>query len=145
MLSAVSIEAINRWVPGIAQRLGCDRLFVVEPEIVLRGLGMPASGHRAGRRTSPPLPAARTSLLANVPNASVTQLGLRGYVTLDLNTDQMEAGGGLAVQRQEERDLAGKVVIITGASRGVGRQAAYAFARRGANLVLAARTVEPDS
>jgi NAD(P)-dependent dehydrogenase (short-subunit alcohol dehydrogenase family) len=49
------------------------------------------------------------------------------------------------VQRQRERDLAGKVVIITGASRGVGRQAASVFARRGANLVLAARTVEPDS
>lgn len=49
------------------------------------------------------------------------------------------------MQRQRERDLAGKVVIITGASRGVGRQAASVFARRGANLVLAARTVEPDS
>lgn len=49
------------------------------------------------------------------------------------------------MQRHEELDLTGKVVIITGASRGVGRQAALAFARRGANLVLAARTVEPDS
>ena len=42
------------------------------------------------------------------------------------------------MQRQEELDLAGKVVIITGASRGIGRQAAQAFARRGAHLVLAA-------
>ena len=49
------------------------------------------------------------------------------------------------MQRQEELDLAGKVVIITGASRGIGRQAAQAFARRGAHLVLAARTVEPDA
>jgi NAD(P)-dependent dehydrogenase (short-subunit alcohol dehydrogenase family) len=49
------------------------------------------------------------------------------------------------LQRQRELDLTGKVVIITGASRGVGKQAAQAFARRGANLVLAARTVEPDS
>jgi NAD(P)-dependent dehydrogenase (short-subunit alcohol dehydrogenase family) len=48
------------------------------------------------------------------------------------------------MERQEELDLTGKVVIITGASRGVGRQAALAFARRGAHLVLAARTVEPD-
>ncbi|ONH24096.1 SDR family NAD(P)-dependent oxidoreductase [Pseudofrankia asymbiotica] len=48
------------------------------------------------------------------------------------------------MQRQEELDLTGKVVIITGASRGVGRQAAQTFARRGANVVLAARTVEPD-
>jgi NAD(P)-dependent dehydrogenase (short-subunit alcohol dehydrogenase family) len=48
------------------------------------------------------------------------------------------------VQRQQELDLTGKVVIITGASRGIGKQAAQSFARRGANLVLTARTVEPD-
>jgi NAD(P)-dependent dehydrogenase (short-subunit alcohol dehydrogenase family) len=46
--------------------------------------------------------------------------------------------------RQKEGSLAGKVVIITGASRGVGKQAALDFARRGANVVLAARTIEPD-
>src|ERR1700757_2656828 len=49
------------------------------------------------------------------------------------------------MERQQEQDLSGKVVIITGASRGVGKQAALDFARRGANVVLAARTVEPDS
>jgi NAD(P)-dependent dehydrogenase (short-subunit alcohol dehydrogenase family) len=49
------------------------------------------------------------------------------------------------VDRHEELDLTGKVVIITGASRGVGRQTALNFGRRGANVVLAARTVEPDS
>ena len=48
------------------------------------------------------------------------------------------------MERQNELDLAGKVVIITGASRGVGKQAALDFARRGAHVVLAARTVEPD-
>lgn len=48
------------------------------------------------------------------------------------------------MQRQKELDLSGKVVIITGASRGVGKQAALDFARRGAHVVLAARTVEPD-
>jgi NAD(P)-dependent dehydrogenase (short-subunit alcohol dehydrogenase family) len=42
-------------------------------------------------------------------------------------------------------DLSGKVVIVTGASRGVGRQAALDFARRGARVVLAARTVEADT
>jgi NAD(P)-dependent dehydrogenase (short-subunit alcohol dehydrogenase family) len=36
-------------------------------------------------------------------------------------------------------------VIITGASRGVGKQAALDFARRGAHVVLAARTVAPTS
>jgi NAD(P)-dependent dehydrogenase (short-subunit alcohol dehydrogenase family) len=45
------------------------------------------------------------------------------------------------MQRQQENSLVGKVVIITGASRGVGKQAAMDFARRGAHVVLAARTV----
>jgi NAD(P)-dependent dehydrogenase (short-subunit alcohol dehydrogenase family) len=49
------------------------------------------------------------------------------------------------VERHKELDISGKVVIITGASRGVGKQAALDFAKRGANVVLAARTVEPDS
>jgi 3-oxoacyl-[acyl-carrier protein] reductase len=37
--------------------------------------------------------------------------------------------------------LSGKVAIITGAGRGVGRSSALAFAREGARVVLAARTV----
>ncbi len=53
--------------------------------------------------------------------------------------------GAPRMNRQSELDLAGKIVIITGASRGVGKQAALDFARRGANVVLAARTVVQDS
>src|SRR5262245_9599293 len=49
------------------------------------------------------------------------------------------------MKRQKELDLTGKVAIVTGASRGVGRLAAINFARRGAKVVLAARTVDPDS
>jgi NAD(P)-dependent dehydrogenase (short-subunit alcohol dehydrogenase family) len=45
--------------------------------------------------------------------------------------------------RQAERDLTGKVAIVTGASRGIGKQAALALARRGVNLAIAARTVNP--
>jgi NAD(P)-dependent dehydrogenase (short-subunit alcohol dehydrogenase family) len=52
---------------------------------------------------------------------------------------------GTVMERQRELDLTGKVVIVTGASRGVGRQAALYFAERGAKVVLAARTVEPDN
>lgn len=50
-----------------------------------------------------------------------------------------------ALERQNEIDLADKVIVITGASRGVGKEAALQFARRGAKVVLAARTVEPDA
>ena len=48
------------------------------------------------------------------------------------------------MKRQNELDLAGKVVILTGVTRGMGKLAALYFARRGAQLVLAARTVERD-
>ncbi len=40
--------------------------------------------------------------------------------------------------------MQGKVVVITGASRGVGEACAVACAREGAKLVLAAKTVDPD-
>ncbi len=38
-------------------------------------------------------------------------------------------------------DLAGKIVLVTGASRGIGYQAALEAARRGAHIVAVARTV----
>jgi NAD(P)-dependent dehydrogenase (short-subunit alcohol dehydrogenase family) len=39
-------------------------------------------------------------------------------------------------------ELGGKVAIVTGASRGIGRQIALELSRRGASVVVAARTVE---
>jgi NAD(P)-dependent dehydrogenase (short-subunit alcohol dehydrogenase family) len=49
------------------------------------------------------------------------------------------------MDRQREGSLLGKVAIITGTSRGVGKQAALDFVRRGAHVVLAARTVSPGN
>ncbi len=45
--------------------------------------------------------------------------------------------------RSHPVSLAGKVVIITGASSGIGQAAAHAFAAAGARVVLAARRAEP--
>ena len=39
-------------------------------------------------------------------------------------------------------EIAGKVVLITGASAGIGQAAARAFGRAGARLVLAARRLD---
>jgi NAD(P)-dependent dehydrogenase (short-subunit alcohol dehydrogenase family) len=40
-------------------------------------------------------------------------------------------------------DLAGKVAIVTGSSRGIGRAIATRFAEHGANVVISSRNIEP--
>jgi len=46
---------------------------------------------------------------------------------------------------QESQELAGRVAIVTGASRGIGRSIAMELASRGARVVLAARTLTSGS
>ncbi|HZQ38288.1 MAG TPA: SDR family NAD(P)-dependent oxidoreductase, partial [Dehalococcoidia bacterium] len=43
---------------------------------------------------------------------------------------------------EREADVHGKVVVVTGASRGIGRVIAKMLAERGAKLVLMARSTE---
>ena len=40
----------------------------------------------------------------------------------------------------QQKRLAGKVAIVTGASRGIGRVMALTFARHGARVVIAAKS-----
>jgi NAD(P)-dependent dehydrogenase (short-subunit alcohol dehydrogenase family) len=47
------------------------------------------------------------------------------------------------MERQQERDLAGQVAIVTGASRGIGKRTALMLAERGVDIVVAARSVVP--
>ena len=52
----------------------------------------------------------------------------------------LAAGAGMAMMRRPERmSLAGKVVLITGGSRGLGLAMARRFAGEGARLALCAR------
>ncbi|HNF99961.1 MAG TPA: SDR family NAD(P)-dependent oxidoreductase, partial [Pseudomonadota bacterium] len=44
----------------------------------------------------------------------------------------------------QTRSLSGKTLFITGASRGIGLAIALRAARDGANIVIAAKTAEPN-
>jgi short-subunit dehydrogenase len=52
----------------------------------------------------------------------------------------LSAAAAIVIQRKWVRSVAGKVVVITGGSRGLGLALAEEFGRHGASLVLAARS-----
>lgn len=70
-----------------------------------------------------------------IPTAAIAGTGLlfAGAAALVLSR---------AIRRRPSRDLADQVVLITGGSRGLGLALAEAFGRRGARIVLAARSAE---
>ena len=45
----------------------------------------------------------------------------------------------------EQRSLAGRTIVMSGGSRGIGLAIALRAARDGANIALMAKTAEPDS
>src|SRR5574341_1337335 len=75
----------------------------------------------------PPEPARRRSF----PLLTVIGAGLGAWATVKV-FQEMQV-------RQNPHYFEGKVVLITGASRGLGRAYAHGFARRGSHLILAAR------
>ncbi len=57
-------------------------------------------------------------------------------------SDNHTTGNGRPARRRADRDLAGKYVVITGASSGIGRAAAGAVAAKGAVVLLLARRAD---
>jgi NAD(P)-dependent dehydrogenase (short-subunit alcohol dehydrogenase family) len=47
------------------------------------------------------------------------------------------------LHRADPFDLTGKVAVVTGGSRGLGRRMALGFAEHGATVVVASRKLEP--
>ena len=47
------------------------------------------------------------------------------------------------IQVYHDKPLTGKVAVITGASRGIGREMCLTYARAGCNIVVTAKTIDP--
>jgi len=56
----------------------------------------------------------------------------------------MASKGGALSPKVKAADLTGKVAIITGSTRGIGKVCAVALAKQGCNIVIAAKTTKPE-
>src|SRR5262245_16210521 len=83
-------------------------------------------------RSSPASSLRRSSLPHSLGSTS------GGGVPLALN----EAQGGLQEGATMSKDLVGKVILVTGATDGIGKAAAMDFAKRGATLTIVGRSKE---
>jgi NAD(P)-dependent dehydrogenase (short-subunit alcohol dehydrogenase family) len=84
-------------------------------------------------------------VLTLVDGATLTLAGIDVVIPADAANEAIDEAQEFESQVPKEanpRALAGKVVVITGASSGIGRAAAKAFGTEGARLVLAARDEE---
>merc|ERR1711865_682790 len=61
-----------------------------------------------------------------------------------MGTERPNMVGRTLEQIVQLADLTGKVAIVTGATRGIGRETALALAKLGCNVVVAAKTTEPQ-
>src|SRR5574341_250621 len=113
------IETIFSLVTLIIQRVRAARaqIAAIAPEMQAAPAPPPP----------PPEPARRRSF----PLLTVIGAGLGAWATVKV-FQEMQV-------RQNPHYFEGKVVLITGASRGLGRAYAHGFARRGSHLILAAR------
>lgn len=113
-----------------------DKMFNPAPRVVLvRGVGMFTTGRDAG--------------LAQVSNDLYHRAiaVMRGSTALDAFTS-LTAAEAFAIeywplelyklaQRPPDKDLAGRIALVTGGASGIGRAAAYRMAQEGAHIVIA--------
>jgi NAD(P)-dependent dehydrogenase (short-subunit alcohol dehydrogenase family) len=106
---------------------------------ILEGIRIPqtALDYMANRATFPAVEAT-----AALEGSGITCPRLHSYAWRVWDFWERHLDPELPTEKNLRTAMAGKVVVITGASSGIGRAAAHALARSGAHLMLVSRTVE---
>src|SRR5215213_7700933 len=115
-----------------------------------RPLPTPPARSTGGRTPAPPRRGRARPHASRSPGspacAGAARAGRTGSAWAVYCTDRYKRGSGMSNHAELPEsyvaagDVAGKRVVITGASRGLGRLLAHAFSRGGARVVLVART-----